>query len=1012
MSGPAGRRFGAGEPLLPLGVLLAIELVDEATKDAFGLLTPNVRDAFHLTNAGILIIVAVGNAAALACTVPIALLADRARRVRIVLIGAAFGAVFSLGLGLAPAAWLVAAALAGLLMGQAVIFPTHNSLLSDYYPVRVRPRVFSAYAAGRALGAITGVLLGAGLAGAFGWRAPFLAFAAPVVVVIVIGTRLREPARGRYERIVPAEGTLSEDAPGGAVAHEVPRRPPSLGESVAQDTPHQPPSFGEAWRMVWKIGVLRRIFLALPLLAPAIVGFTSLASLQYQNTFHLGAERRALLVAPVQVFHLAGLVVGAILATRLAARGMRPFFRLLGAGAGVGAGFAALFAVAPSLPVAFVANAGIEGSLAVVGPGMLAALSLAIPPRARSIGFSIGALFALPGLALLPAIGALGDHIGLRYGLLLTVPVFVLGSMIVGSAGSLIDRDIRNVRTSMRARADEAARRREGGLPLLTVRDLTVGYGGEAVIAGVDLEIAEGEIVALLGPNGAGKSTLMRAIGGIVEADGGAVIFDGRDITHVPPDAIARLGIAQMPGGEGVFPTLTVEENLRAAAWARQRPHGPARRWDPGGRPPGSARRGRETEADLIQEALTLFPVLAGRRADHAGDLSGGQQQMLALAMALLAEHRLLLVDELSLGLAPVVVDRLLASLRALRDRGTAVLLVEQSVNVALSVADRAYLLDAGQMRSSGTAAQIAARPEALRAVYLDTAGGLPEARRPQPERRGPDVTALEVVGACVSFGGITALEDVSLTVSHGEVVGIIGPNGAGKTTLFDVVSGFTRPAAGRILLHGIDIAHRTPAARARLGVGRSFQDSRLFGGLTVREVLAVALERFIDVGDPLNAALRLPAHQVTEAAIGARVAQILAQFGLESLAGRLVSELSTGQRRLVDLAAVVAHEPDVVLLDEPSSGVAQGEVESMLGVLRGVRDQLDAAFLMVEHDIAFVSRLADRLIVLDRGQVIAAGAPAEVLKAREVREAFLGTRPLARSGSGSPAAAGEGAPR
>jgi ABC-type branched-subunit amino acid transport system ATPase component len=994
--------FGAGESLFPLVVLCVIELVDEASKDAFGLLTPEVRDAFHLTNAGILLIIAVGNAAALACTVPVALLADRASRVRLALIGAAFGALFSLGLGLAPTAWLVAVALAGLLMGQAVIFPAHNSLLSDFYPVSARPRVYSAHRAGQAVGAIAGVLLGAALADAFSWRAPFVAFAVPVVFVLAVGMRLREPARGRHELAEPlAHDPRELPQP---LAHDPRELPQPLAHDpreLPQPLAHHPPSLSEAWRMVWKIRVLRRTFLALPLLAPAVIGFASLASLQYQKTFHLGAEQRALLVAPAQLFNLIGLTIGAILATRLAARGSGAFFRLLGAGAAAGAAFAALFALAPSLPVAFLANAGIEASLAVIGPGVLVGLSYAIPPRARSIGFSIGALFALPGLALLPAIGALGDHIGLRDGLLLTVPVFLAGSLVVASAGSVIEKDIRNVRTSAAAQAEVAAQRREGRLPLLVVRDLTAGYGGAPVLGGVHLELDEGEIVALLGPNGAGKSTLMRAIAGIVEADDGAVIFDGRDITHMPPDAIARLGIAQVPGGEGVFPTLTVEENLRAAAWSR--------------------RDDRGTEAGLIREVLAIFPALAGRRADRAGNLSGGQQQMLTLAMALLVKPRLLLVDELSLGLAPAVVDRLLDSVRALPDRGTAVLLVEQSVNVALSVADRGYVLDGGRVLFSGASSVIEARPDLLGAVYLDRAGPGPTvARRSEADALGGTGAAcpadLEMLGVGVRFGGITALDNVSLAARHGEVLGIIGPNGAGKTTLFDVVSGFTRPAAGRVLLHGIDIVRRTPAARARLGLGRSFQDSRLFGGLSVREAVAVALERFVEVADPWNAVLRLPAHQVTEAAVAGRVDEILAFFGLGRLAGKLVGELSTGQRRLVDLAAVLAHQPDVVLLDEPSSGVAQGEVESMLGVLRGVREQLDATLLVVEHDIAFVSELADRLVVLDCGRVLASGPSAEVLAAQEVRDAFLSTaRPAgarrAWQRSGHPAGARRASP-
>jgi branched-chain amino acid transport system ATP-binding protein len=231
--------------------------------------------------------------------------------------------------------------------------------------------------------------------------------------------------------------------------------------------------------------------------------------------------------------------------------------------------------------------------------------------------------------------------------------------------------------------------------------------------------------------------------------------------------------------------------------------------------------------------------------------------------------------------------------------------------------------------------------------------------------------------------------------------VGVIGPNGAGKTTLFDVISGFLRPDTGKVELNGVDVTDRTPAVRARLGLGRSFQDSQLFAGLTVREALGVSLERFVDVGDPFNAMLRLPAQVRTEAAVATRVNDLLEMFNLDRYADNLVSELSTGSRRLVDLAAVVAHQPSLVLLDEPSSGVAQREVEAMIGLLRNVRDQLDATLLVVEHDIAFIAELADRLVALDRGVVIAAGEPRAVLEARVVGEAFLGTDPLARARSG-----------
>ena len=984
-------KLGAGVSLFPLGVLFAIELLDQATQSAFNVLTPNVRDAFHLTNAGILLIVAIAGAAALLCTLPVAVLADRTNRVRIALVGAAVGAAFSIGLGASQTVVVATVALVGVSMGQAVIFPTHNSLLADYYPVPARPRIYSAHRSGISIGAIVGVLLGAGLASVWSWRAPFFFFAVPIAVVVVVGLRLREPPRGRHEQIELAEQMLVSErgepvALGDAAA---PGAPAGAGAGTATAAPldipvEAPPSLGEAWRTVWKIGVLRRIFIALPFLAAAIAGFTSLASLQYQQTFHLDAVERAYLIAPIQVFDLIGLAVGATIATRLAKRDVGLVFRMLAVASLVAAVFAVLFALAPNVPVAFVGNAGISMSLAVVGPGVLASLSLAIPGRVRSVGFSIGALFVLPGFLVLPIVGALGDAVGFRYGLLILVPIFTIGGLIVASAGSLIERDVRNVWTSMRTRAQMLLDRHAGRLPLLAVRELSVGYDGVTVLGAVEIEVGEGEIVALLGTNGAGKSTLLRAIGGVVEADHGAIVFDGRDITHLPPDEIARLGIAQVPGGEGIFPNLRVEDNLRAAAW--------------------QGRRRGEHDADMIDEAFTAFPTLATRRGERAGNLSGGQQQMLALAMATITRPKLFLIDELSLGLSPLVVEQLLGAVESLRRAGTAILLVEQSMNVAVAVADRVYVMETGAVRFSGTAGELAAHPELLWSIYLRQATETLSAAAAPTAPAAPATAAaagLDVRGVSLAFGGNAALDDVSLGAGPGEIVGIIGPNGAGKTTLFDVISGFLRPDTGRVELCGTDVTDRTASARARLGLGRSFQDSRLFSGLTVRDALAVSLERFTDVRDPFNAILRLPAQVRTEAAVMHRVDELLELFGLERYADNLVSELSTGSRRLVDLAAVVAHQPRVVLLDEPSSGVAQREVEAMVGLLRTVRDRLGATMLVVEHDIAFIAELADRLVAMDRGSVLAVGTPRQVLESPAVVEAFLGSDPLALARSG-----------
>jgi ABC-type branched-subunit amino acid transport system ATPase component len=352
------------------------------------------------------------------------------------------------------------------------------------------------------------------------------------------------------------------------------------------------------------------------------------------------------------------------------------------------------------------------------------------------------------------------------------------------------------------------------------------------------------------------------------------------------------------------------------------------------------------------------------------------------------------------------VVEQLLGAIESMRQAGTAIMLVEQSMNVAVAVADRVYVMETGAVRFSGTADELAAHPELLWSVYLQKASetlGTPAASTASTVDGGR--AELAVRGISLTFGGNAALTDVSLHADHGEIVGIIGPNGAGKTTLFDVVSGFLRPDSGRVELAGVDITDRTASARARLGLGRSFQDSRLFAGLTVRDALAVSLERFTDVSDPFNAILRLPLQVRTEAAVMERVEELLDVFGLDRFADNLVSELSTGSRRLIDLAAVVAHQPSVVLLDEPSSGVAQREVEAMVGLLRTVRDRLDATMLIVEHDIAFIAELADRLVAMDRGAVLTSGPPREVLESPVVGEAFLGSDPLALSRSGTAAA-------
>ncbi|MGB8105268.1 MAG: MFS transporter, partial [Pseudolabrys sp.] len=537
--------------------------------------------------------------------IPIASLSDRHNRVFITWVGALAWAFFSLLTGLAWSVIVLGIARAGSGIGKAVVDPTHNSLIADYYDIPSRPRVYSFHRAANAVGAIIGPLTAGIIAYRWGWRWPFIIFTFPTLIFVVLAWRLREPKRGVFER-----------------------RAAGASEEAAQ-TEEARPSFAESWRIVWKIDSLRRIWYALPFLAVSLIGFSVLSALLYEQIFHLDERARGVIAACVEPAQLIGLIVGARIATRVMAKGgAEAILGFLSKVAFVICVGLIVFALAPYLWVTIVVNFVITGMGAILAPGIFAALSLAIPPRARSMGFSVASLWIIPGLVILPIIGYIGDHAGLRTGLLLMTPLFLIGGLILGTTKNTINSDIADVWRATAARSEVAYERAQGRAKLLLVRGLEVSYGSVQVLFDVDMEVDEGTCVALLGTNGAGKSTLLKAISGVVEADRGTVIFDGREMTHAPPNEIAAFGIRQVPGGQGVFLNLTVEENLHCASWLH--------------------RHDKEAMEEGIERVLALFPVLADRIDDPAGNLSGGQQQMLALGMAFLSKPRLLMIDELS----------------------------------------------------------------------------------------------------------------------------------------------------------------------------------------------------------------------------------------------------------------------------------------------------------------------------------------------------------------------------
>jgi branched-chain amino acid transport system ATP-binding protein len=468
---------------------------------------------------------------------------------------------------------------------------------------------------------------------------------------------------------------------------------------------------------------------------------------------------------------------------------------------------------------------------------------------------------------------------------------------------------------------------------------------------------------------------LLKAVSGLIDPIAGSIELDGHDITHAHPVQAAKLGIVQVPGGKAVFPTLTVAEHFRVGTWL-------------------FAKDDPDDVQARIEYVLDLFPRVRERWNQEAGNLSGGEQQQLALGMAFVAKPKLLIIDELSLGLAPTIVEQLLGIVRDIHAQGCTIILVEQSVNVALTIATRAYFMEKGEVRFSGPTKELLERGDILRSVFLEGASARAStpASAPSTHERSPaDEPVLSVSGLTKSFGGINAVNDVSFDLHHGQILGLIGPNGAGKTTIFDLLSGLLPTDKGRVQLRGRDITKWPPHRRAALGLGRSFQDARIFPTLTVAENIAVALERHLDDRDHFAALLNLPAVQEMERDVAFTVDDLIELMSIGAYRDKFVSELSTGSRRIVDLAMAIAHDPTVLILDEPSSGIAQRETEALGPLLKRIQREAGCSMLVIEHDMPLITSVSDEIIALELGAVVCQGPPDEVTSNPRVIASYLG---------------------
>ncbi|MFC9392750.1 MFS transporter [Streptomyces sp. NPDC057027] len=668
--------------------LTALAAFDELESAALGVLAPDIRDSFGMSDGAIVALSAASGAFLVLGALPMGWLADRCRRGRVAgWAGLAFSATV-VASGLAANALLLFLARLGVGIAKSSTLPVHGSLNADTYPIAVRGRLAAAGGfAGRLAGTLSPLAVGgiAALAGGTeGWRWAFLALGLPTASAALLAFRLPEPRRGRNEMKAV------------------------LGEVIDDEKP-LPISLEAAFARLMQIRTARAVVLGFAALGFGLFTGPVLTNLWLEDHFGLGTLARGVYGTVGGLGVLAVLPFAGPWYDRLYRTDPARALKLVGLLILLTAFITPVQWFMPTAPaftvVQMVPLILLSTAFAMTGPVMQSVS----PYRLRGLGMALAAVYVFfvgaTGGSLLSAL-FLASYDARVAALVIGVPSTLVGALLLIRGASSIRNDLSLVVHELREELAERDRRRQDpdGVPVLQVADVDFAYGNVQVLFGVDFEVRRGEVLALLGTNGAGKSTILKAICGLGTPSRGVVRLNGHTVTYVSPEQRGRLGIRLLYGGKGVFDTMTVRENLEMGAFQL--------------RDTGRARR-----AARLAHVLDLFPDLAERLGQRAGSLSGGQQQMLALAMVLMHEPEVLLIDELTLGLAPGVVQDLLRVVERLKADGQTIVIVEQSLNIALAIADRAVFLEKGQVRFVGEARELAERDDLARAVFLGRDG-------------------------------------------------------------------------------------------------------------------------------------------------------------------------------------------------------------------------------------------------------------------------------------------------
>lgn len=667
-------------------LLFFLNFIDDLPR-AIRVIGPDIQDSLKISDTVLAGVLGFGGVALVLGAVPMAALADRITRVRIIPIASFFWAATLALSGFIVNAFQLFWTNAATGFGQAYRIPVSNSLLTDAYPITSRSRIFAFEGLGRPLGQLLGPLtigfIATTAGGDEGWRWAFYLLAIPPVLVGLASFLMREPKRGQNEQ----SALLTDEA---------------------VDVDELEPSMSTALARLRKIRTFYFFATGIGVLGFALIAVPGQFNLLLDDKYGLDALDRGIVESLLWIPSLVAIPFAGRTFDRKFREDPESMVKLTG-GLIVAAGLIYMVALPIKTLWLLVLAIGLAqaciSSAFVAAPTIIAAVA---PYRIRAQAFALLPVFIFLMGGFIGGIvaGQISDAYNNRTAMILLAPwTAMLGGWLIRRGAFHIRRDISLAVEELLEEQEEARKIATGDeVPALQVRNLDFSYGPVQVLFDVEIEVGKGEVVALLGTNGAGKSTLLRAISGLGIPDRGVVRLNGRTITYAEAETRFRVGIVQLRGGAGIFPSLSIGENLRAALL-------------------GSNVEAAEADR-RVAKAIETFPALSDRLSEPAGDLSGGQQQMLALAMALMHEPEVLLIDELSLGLAPVVVQELLAVVERLKAQGQTMVIVEQSLNVALAFADRAIFMEKGIVRFEGPAQELAERDDLARAVFLGGEGG------------------------------------------------------------------------------------------------------------------------------------------------------------------------------------------------------------------------------------------------------------------------------------------------